>query len=376
MRLLNGVSAVAALGSWTFSILLALYAYYEEGAVGVGAAVAVRMLPAALAAAPARRLLATRGRREVLVASALAQFAMLEALAVAAAADLPFALLLVPAAAYQVAGAPQRAMRAAVPGGGPSLHRTPLETVGFLAGALLAGILASAASGAAGFAVTGAAFLVVAALAARLPRGRAAGSPASARHVVPRDARARLRVGIFAATTLAESMLELLLVVAAVDLLAMGSSGVGWLRAGAAAGALAGGALAAALLRRERVAPGLAAGLVLAGVPLALVGHAEAGVAVALLAVVGAGYALADAALSAIAPDAVVERAEDLAHPVARALGAVLAAWLVTAVGDRDALLVSAALLPVIALAAYGGLARVERGARRPRAPVGRATSP
>ena len=40
--------AFMSLGQWTFSIALALYAYYEEGAGGVAAAVAVRMLPAAL----------------------------------------------------------------------------------------------------------------------------------------------------------------------------------------------------------------------------------------------------------------------------------------------------------------------------------------
>ena len=37
---------VSVLGTWTFAIVLALYAYYEHGPAGVGLAVAARMLPA------------------------------------------------------------------------------------------------------------------------------------------------------------------------------------------------------------------------------------------------------------------------------------------------------------------------------------------
>jgi hypothetical protein len=51
--------ASASLGMWSFSILLAVYAYAKHGAAGVGLAVAVRMLPSALVV-PYAALLAWR----------------------------------------------------------------------------------------------------------------------------------------------------------------------------------------------------------------------------------------------------------------------------------------------------------------------------
>src|SRR5256885_9088269 len=68
---LEAGSALSSLGAWTFSIALALYAYYEDGPGGVALAVAVRMLPAALLGPLTERLTEDRPPPAVLAGVAL-----------------------------------------------------------------------------------------------------------------------------------------------------------------------------------------------------------------------------------------------------------------------------------------------------------------
>ena len=77
----EGGWAVAALGTWVFTIALALYAYYEHGPVGVGLAVAARMLPAALFAALPAFLERRWSRHTIVLTSALARCLVLEGVA-------------------------------------------------------------------------------------------------------------------------------------------------------------------------------------------------------------------------------------------------------------------------------------------------------
>src|SRR5436305_11891627 len=87
---LEAAAALTALGAWTFSIALALYAYYEDGPAGVALAVAVRMLPAAVLTPLAERLTEGRRRRDVLAAAALVRLVLLEAIAVVVAREMAF----------------------------------------------------------------------------------------------------------------------------------------------------------------------------------------------------------------------------------------------------------------------------------------------
>ena len=382
IRRLEAGWAVAALGTWTFSITLALYAYYEHGPTGVAIAVAVRMLPAALVAPFAASIADRSGPRAAIVTSALVRFAAVEAIALLVSSDGPFALLLLLAAALEVAGVVHRAARAALV---VDLARSPAELgvlqvgrgvdyVGFLAGALLAGVLTSATTLDTSFAVAGGAFALVAGLGWVLPTGRVAVGDSrtrmgSALADTLRHPRMRAQVGLFGAGVLVESMLELLLVVAALDMLGMGDGGVGWLRAAFATGALVGVAVAVRRLGHGRLAIGLAAGLALAGIPLALVAAwPQAAVAVVLLIALGGGYAVLESALlllsQRLVPADVLARGarvEEVVYPLARALGATLAAWLVLGAGSRAALVVAGLLPPALALLSIGSLSRAER---------------
>jgi hypothetical protein len=378
--------ALASLGQWTFSITLALYAYYEDGPGGVALAVAVRMLPAALLAPLADRLVAGRGRRSVLAGSALLRCLLLEVFALGVAQEMMFGALLAFAAAFEVAGTVARPARATLLA---ALARTPqqlaaatagrwVDNAGFAVGAVTAGVIVANGSLADAFAAAGAAFGVSALVAWRVPVDAVPATAAPAPRGLARDPWLRLRVGLSGAAMLAQSMLELLLVVAAIDLLGFGAEGVGWLRAAMAAGGVAGGAAAVALLRRGRLSAGVTAGLVLAGVPLALLAAWPAiAPGIVFLVLLGAGYAVFDSALllltQRLAPAASLQRvaaAEELVYPLARAAGTGLAAWLVVQYGDTAALVVGGSLLPLLALASLRVVRAADRRAAVPERPA------
>jgi MFS family permease len=141
----------AALGTWAFTILLALYAYEEGGASAVGVAALVRLLPAALAAPSAALLTDRRPRRTVLGASLVLRGATLAAITAAVAVGTPLAGVLVLAALFTVASTAHRPAQAGLV---TQLARTPAELaaanvlwssadyVAFLSGSLIAGVLA------------------------------------------------------------------------------------------------------------------------------------------------------------------------------------------------------------------------------------------
>src|SRR3954469_21639140 len=69
----------ASLGTWAFSILLALYAYQQGGVGAVGAAAVVRMLPSAVAASYTAMLVDRHSRRTALIVSTLGRSALMAA---------------------------------------------------------------------------------------------------------------------------------------------------------------------------------------------------------------------------------------------------------------------------------------------------------
>ena len=86
---------------------------------------------------------------------------------------------------------------------------------------------------------------------------------------VRHDGRLRLVVGFLSLTTLIEGMADVLVVVVAIQLLDLGGAGVGWLNGSWGLGGLIGGAVALSLLRRGRLATGLALGQLPSGAAFA-----------------------------------------------------------------------------------------------------------
>ena len=386
--------ATAALGNWTFSILLALYAYAEGGTSAVAVALLVRMLPAGLAAPYAAMLADRHSRRTVLLWSAALRAAALLGAAAAAAAGAPLGVVLVFATLFTVANTAHRPAQAALT---PQLARTPaelaaanvcwstLEYAGFLAGSLAAGLIATLLPLDVGFAACAAALALTWLVLWPLPRDRrpawieeASAGPvtellAGARSVWA-HAELRLLVGVYAINALAQGIIDVLIVVASFELLDLGEGGAGWLNAAWGVGGVAGGAASLALLGRGRLASGLSFGLALAGISFLLVGAwSSAALAFPLLAAMGVGFALVESALltlqQRLAADDVLARVfgvEESLEVVMLAVGSVVAAVLVSLLGIEGAVIAAGALLPLVALAIAPRLAGTVAGAPVP----------
>jgi MFS family permease len=174
---------------------------------------------------------------------------------------------------------------------------------------------------------------------------------------IVRERTVRLLVGLFGAQMVVAGALNVLVVVTALDLLGLGESAVGRLNAAIGLGGLAGVAASLALVGYRRLASPFVVGIVLWGLPIALIAlWPSQATAIALLALAGVGNTLVDVAgftlLQRTVPDAVLARVFGTLETVVLAmtgLGAILAPILIAAFGVRVAMLATGAFLPVLA---------------------------
>ncbi len=300
---------------WAHLVALGVFAYEAAGAAGVGIAGVVRLLPAALVA-PFAAVLGDRFRRErFLVAVSLLGASALAGSASAFFVDenqfLIFALA-------GVIGLATTLVRPALQALLPSLARTPeeliasngatstIESLGALAGPLLAGVLVSAADAGVVFVAGAVAFVVAAVLVARVTvEGRIhvraaafakSGGLLAGFRLVMRAPKPRLVIGLMAAQTFVRGCLNVLIVVTAFRVLDAGPGAVGYMNSAFGVGSLV-GALGALNLAGRRLAIPFGAALVCWGLPIALFAPWEhLAVALFLLAIVGAANSVEDVA--------------------------------------------------------------------------------
>lgn len=385
----------SATGEWAAIVALSVFAFESGGATAVGLVVLIRMLPAA-AAAPFSALLADRfPRTRVMVAADLSRaFAVIGA-AVAVFADAPAGVVYALAGLVAVVSTAFRPAQAALV---PTLARTPqeltaanvasstIESVAFFAGPALGGLLLAATSVGVVFAAQAAAFLWSAllvrlisvepllapeAVAGRRGIVRELGAGFEA---VARDSRLRLLIGLFGAQTLVGGALNVLVVATALELLDVGEAGLGFLTSADGLGGLIGAAGALVLVGRRRLAAAFGAGILLWGVPLALIGvWPEYVVAFAMLVIVGLANTIVDVSgltlLQRGVDNSVLARVFGVLETLvlgAIALGGVLAALLISVIGIRGALIASGAFLPALALLTWRRLAALDAAALVP----------
>jgi len=396
LRRLELAWGAAITAEWAHFVALGVFAYDSGGAVGVGIAGLVRMLPAALVA-PFAASLGDRFRRErflvsivlvgaaALAASAVVFFVSENALAI-------FALASVMGLSATLVRPAQQALL-------PSLARTPeeligsngatstIESLGTLVGPLVAGVLVSVADAGVVFAV-GAGALLVSALfffrvrvEGRLQAARVAGKERARRLLlaglayVARTPTPRMVVGLIGAQAFVRGCLNVLIVVTAFRVLDGNAGAVGYMTAALGVGGLI-GALGALRLEGRRLAVAFGIALVFWGVPIALMASSPfLGTALILLAVVGAANSIEDVAaftlLQRIVPDDVLTRVLGVLWGLAMggvALGSIVAPAVVSLVGPRAALVAVGAILPVLALLAWRRLVEVDRSTPGPAA--------
>ena len=375
------------------AIAIAVYAYDTGGASAVGIVWFVRLTVAA-AASPWLSVLADRRpRRQVLLVSDLVRCSLLTAMAVLVFLDSGRLLVYALAVLVAVAEPLFRSAQAALT---PALVTSPeeltaanviasgVESVGLFLGPALGALLLAASDVGTVFAVTAGLLLVAMLLVARIS---IAGQPEEEHETISRthtllagwrtilsEPELRVVIGLFSAQTLVAGILNVLVVVLAIELLDLGTAGVGWLDGTVGIGAVVGILAVAGIAGRRRLSLYFGIGLLLWGVPLALIAAwPELGAVLVLLALVGVGNTLVDVAgitlLQRAAPDAVLGRvfgAFEALVLLAMGVGSLLAPLLISALGARGAIFAAGLILPVILVPLWRPLVSIDAAATAP----------
>jgi hypothetical protein len=374
-------------GQWALLVTTLVVAYAAGGAVGVGIIGLARYLAPTLLA-PFVGLPAARWPPEVVLGgtNAIRTVAVI-AIAAMVAADAPFTIVLVAVAVEAGAGAfsrplhmamlpavattPQQLIAANVTSGaaeglgtflGPAVASVLLVATGPI-GALLA-IVAIYASG-----VVSIARLRLAHVGRRTPSGDTALTEMFAGfHAAIGLAGPRLVIACLSVQTFVRGLLNVLIVVAAIELLGLGEPGVGTLNAIVGLGGLLGAIAAISLAGRDRLGPAFAVSLAGWGAPIAIIGlFANPAVAMAAMVGVGVSNAVLDVTGYTLAQRLTPNTARvallgliDSAANAGPALGGLLAPALVAWLGISGALIVAGAILPITAILAWPSLQRLD----------------
>ncbi|HET7082691.1 MAG TPA: MFS transporter [Candidatus Limnocylindria bacterium] len=377
-------------GEWSWLVALWVYAYQTSGVVAVGILGLARTVPAALLSPALSSLTDRLPRHRVLLAIHLGRATLIGVAAIAIVTDLPPLVVYAIAPLDALLGVLHRPTHMSLM---PALARSPeelvasnvasstFEGIGTLAGPALGGLLVAYATPAWGFAVPALAFAVAAVAVSGI-------RPAQAlrRHVrheglvatlfggigaLVAYPRAGLVVSLFWAQIIVRGLLNVLLVVAAVELLEVGEEGVGWLNSAIGAGGFLGVLATVSLVARPRMAPSFAVGLILWGTPILLIGLLPwAPAAVLFLAVLGLGNAVLDVAgftiMQRSVPNVLRGRVFGVLESgvmLGTGIGSGLAPLLLALLDIRGALIVTGLILPALAAITWHWVARADADA-------------
>jgi MFS family permease len=372
---------------WAWLVALFVYAFGVGGVPAVGLVGVVRTLPAALLAPAISSLTDRLPRHRVLLGVHAGRAALIGLAAVGVAAGWPPLVVFMVAPLDGLLSVLHRPTHMALM---PSLARAPeelvasnvasstLEGVGTLIGPAIGGGLVALGMTSLTFAAPAAFFLLAAVTVLGIRPAQGLRSVRATRgglavllggmHALADHPHAGLLLGLFGAQVVVRGVLNVLLVVASVQLLALGEEGVGILNAAIGAGGFLGALFAMSLVGRTRLAPSFSLGLALWGTPILLIGLLpSSAVAVLALAVLGAGNAVLDVAgfslLQRSVPNAVRGRVFGLLEAIVMlglSLGSAIAPALVAALGVQGALIATGALLPLLAIVSWPKVRQID----------------
>jgi MFS family permease len=399
LRRLQLAGMGSVMGTWAYSVAVAVFAYEAGGAKAVGIVTLVRTIPSAIAA-PFLATMADRLPRVPVMAAS--NFGRALVVGLAGAVVLSHGPEW---AVYALAGLASIIGTVFLPAESailPDLARDPeeltaanvtrstIDSVGSFAGPAIGGLLLAATNAGWVFIVTAATLVwggVIVSLIRPVERAaraheekpaeaaeRLLHSAAAGFKAIAVERRLRLVIALYSAQTVVAGALGVLVVVTALDLLDQGESGVGLLNAASGVGGIVGAVVAFALIGRKRLASDFGLGIVLWGAPLALIGAwPNTAVALVALGVLGLGNTLVDVAgltlLQRTAPPAVIGRVFGVLEMLlvgTIGLGAALAPVLIDGLGIRWALVVTGAVLPVLAALTWRRLLQVDAESEPP----------
>lgn len=374
-------------GEWSWLVALWVYAYQTSGVVAVGVLGLARTLPAALLSPALSTITDRLPRHRVLLAIHLGRATLLAVAAISVAVGLS------PLVVYAIA--PLDALLSVLHRPThmplmPALARSPeelvasnvasstFEGIGTLIGPALGGVLIAYATPAWGFGVSALVFAAAAlsvsgirpaqALRREVRRGSLVATIFGGIEALVRYPGAGLIVSLFWAQIIVRGLLNVLLVVAAVELLRVGEQGVGYLNSAIGAGGFLGVLATVTLVSRRKMAAPFAIGLVLWGSPILLIGLLPwAPAAVLFLAVLGLGNAVLDVAgftiMQRSVPNAVRGRVFGVLESgvmLGGGIGSALAPVLLGLLDIRGALIATGLLLPSLAVLSWPWVTRAD----------------
>ena len=387
----------STMGHWTYVVGLSVYAYEKGGTTAVGVISVLRLLPAALAS-PFLATLADRYRRErVMMATDLIRAVLMALAAVVIATDGPALVVYAVVILTNLVGVAFRPAQAALL---PGLARSPaelsaanvaastLDAVSTFAGPAIGGIILALWNVQAVFGLNALWFLSSAVLLLGLRAPAPAAPPLDASgnrpgffselreglKAVASDRNVSTVTALYTAQAFIAGAMNVLIVLVALELVDAGNAGVGYLSAALGVGGLVGGFVALVLATRGRLATDFGLGVVLFGVPFAVIGvFASYPVALLAFAVIGIGNSVADIAaltlFQRIVPDHVLGRVLGVLEGVllgAIGVGGLVAPLCISLFGAKPSLLAAGILLPVATILAARRLAAIDRTTAAP----------
>jgi MFS family permease len=378
----------ALTGEWALTVALAVVAYDDGGAAGVGLIAVARMIPSAVGT-PVITAYADRFRRErSLAAVSLARTVTLGAAGLVLAADGPhavvYALVIVATIAFTMFRPTHSALQpllCAVTSelASANVVRGLLESLATLAGPVVAGALLAWADPAAVFGAAAVASLLAAALLLRIrydapevpqtERVSLARRTADGFRTVRGHADLRWIFALGLAQTYVRGALNVFIAVIALDLLDLGDSGVAGLSAAVGVGGLVGAVGVSLLAGSRHLGAWFAIALATWGAPIAIIGFVpEVAVAYVLIAVIGLANAVIDVPIFTLpvrlVRDEHLNRVFGLFEStvsIGVAVGSAATPALIGLIGLREAMVVTGLLLPAVALASWRPLVGLDQ---------------
>lgn len=377
---------VFSVAEWATWIALLVWAYEQYGVGGAATLSVVQLVPAVFAA-PLGSVLGDRmNHRRALSLGYAAQGLTMIGTAAALVTEQPFALVCTGGALVSCAITLTRPVHNSVV---PDISRNPEElTAGYAAtttsegvgaflGPLATGLMIAPGGAESVFGLFGVLLLGAAAFVLRLGLPREVSTydresmlrtaVAGAREL-RREPSGAVLLGMVTGQYVVVGIMDILVIVLALDVIGTGSSGPGFLGSVFGVGSIIGGLVTVVLVGRRSLSGPLAVGLLAAGLPIvALVGVESLPVAAVLLGAWGAGKAFFDVAGRTLLQRAVSERVlarvfglQEAMMTAALAAGAALAPPAVAMLGLDGALLATGLFVPVAGMLAWRVLRRLD----------------
>jgi MFS family permease len=369
---------------WATWVAVLVYAFNRGGATEAGIVVFVMLVPAAIFAPIVASLLGRLRRERALLVAYVTQAVVMAAGALAFFADAP------PLVIYPLATLTSMSVTLARPAHGailPSLARTPAEltaanvasgtvqNISIAVAPIVAGLILTASGAGAVFLVCAAGVTLGAALvgtvrtepdedAAALDEERATEEVFAGLRFLAHSSNSRTVVALIASAAFIEGAIDVLVMVVAIDLVGAGATEVGALTSAAGVGGIIGAAAAVTLVGRSRLAGPFALGLLIWGIPVAVLGVVPGLVTgfVAFL-VAGIGRGALDVAgrtlLQRVTPDAALSGVFGVlegAYMGTIAIGSIAVPAIMALAGASATLIIVGLLLPFVVLVSWRSL--------------------